>query len=80
VRKNPFLYAIPVVSFFIKNGIYINTFAKSRTKIVFINLKYRKWVKLIILLSPIHVPPISSVAIHISLLQGGSSNPEGGET
>jgi len=28
-----------------------------------INLKYRKGVKLIILLSPIHVPPISSVAI-----------------
>jgi hypothetical protein len=29
-----------------------NTFANSRTKIVFINLKYRKRVKLIILLSP----------------------------
>jgi len=42
-----------------------NTFAKSHTKMVFINLKYRKWVKLIIFLSPIHVPQMESVAIHI---------------
>jgi len=45
--------------------------------IMVINLKYRKWVKLIILFSPMHVPPISSVAIFKPF---GVAQPLWGET